>query len=164
MLYKKNEDSFYESFNFIVPGYNLRPLEIEAAIGIMQIDKINEIIANRRENAELFIELFSNNKNITIQKEIGASSWFGFSMILKNEFEGKRVEIVKKLTANGIEVRPIVAGNFTRNEVIKYMDYEIAGKLKNADYIHENGFFIGNHSQKISDQIHYLYNVLQSTR
>ena len=63
---------------------------------------------------------------------------------------------------NGIEVRPIVAGNFIRNPVIKYMDYEIFDELKNADYIHENSFFVGNHSKSIKNEIHNLYNLINN--
>lgn len=159
-LYKKSSDSFYESFNFILPGYNIRPLEIEAAIGIKQIDKIDKIIETRRKNRDLFISLFNDNKNVLTQKETGKSSWFGFALILINKLEGKREQIINKLTSNGIEVRPIVAGNFTKNPVIKYMDYEISGKLINADYIHENGFFVGNHSVDIVDEIQYLHREL----
>jgi CDP-6-deoxy-D-xylo-4-hexulose-3-dehydrase len=149
-LYKKSENSFYESFNFIVPGYNLRPLEIEAAVGREQIKKIDKIISNRRKNAEMFQKMFNSNVNIQVQKEIGESSWFGFSIVLVNELEGKRDMIVSKLQENRIEVRPIVAGNFTKNKVIEYMDYSISGNLTNADYIHENGFFIGNHSDLVN--------------
>ena len=159
-LYKKSSNSFYESFNFILPGYNLRPLEMEAAIGIKQIKKIDQIIKIRRKNADYFAEMFKYNKNISIQKEIGESSWFGFAIILKNEFESKRSKIVEKLSENGIGVRPIVAGNFTKNPVIKYMDYKISGKLENADYIHENGFFVGNHPVDIKGKLDFLYTVL----
>lgn len=56
----------------------------------------------------------------------------------------------------GIEVRPIVAGNFTRNRVIDYMDYSIYGTLENANFIHDNGFFIGNHSKKDFNGIDYF--------
>ena len=150
-LHCKSSNSFYESFNFILPGYNLRPLEIEAAVGIEQINKIDSIVNNRRSNAKTFIQLLKGNPNIIIQKEIGMSSWFGFSIVLINKLEGKRNEIIEILNNNGIEVRPIVAGNFTRNNVIKFMDYEISGKLVNADYIHDNGFFVGNHSQPIEN-------------
>ncbi len=159
-LYQKSDNEFYESWNFILPGYNLRPLEIEAAIGIKQIEKIDEIIKTRRINASYFKKVFGNRKNIKIQKEIGESSWFGFSLILTNELEGKRNLILKELMNNGIEVRPIVTGNFTRNQVIRYFDYEISGELENADYIHENGFFIGNHSVDIEEKIDYLYTIL----
>ena len=50
-IYQKKDDPFYESFNFIVPGYNLRPLEMEGAIGLEQLKKMDRMIAQRRENA-----------------------------------------------------------------------------------------------------------------
>ena len=159
-IYQKSDNEFYESWNFILPGYNLRPLEIEAAIGIKQIEKIDKIIETRRKNANYFIEMFKDNNNISIQKEIGESSWFGFALILKNEFKGKRDLIVKKLINNKIDVRPIVAGNFTKNPVIKYFDYETFNILKNTSNIHKNGFFVGNHSVIIRQNIKLLHNVL----
>mgnify|MGYP000196450163 CR=1 FL=1 len=73
--------------------------------------------------------------------------WFCAS--LENQLVGKRDELVKEFAGKGIEVRPIVAGNFTRNKVIEYMDYKIPEPLINADDIHFNGFFIGNHSKTI---------------
>jgi len=60
------------------------------------------------------------------------------------------------LKSRGITVRSIVAGNFLRNPVIKYLDYEIVGDVKNSDYIHDNGFFLGNHSIIDYDGISYL--------
>ena len=161
-LYKKSTNSFYESFNFILPGYNLRPLEIEAAIGIKQIGKINKIIETRRRNAKEFVKLFKNANNIILQEEIGSSSWFGFAIVLINKLEGKRDEIVNMLRKNGIEVRPIVAGNFTRNPVIKYIDYVIQDELRNSDYIHENGFFVGNYSKFLENEIGILSELIDS--
>lgn len=155
-IYKKKENEFYESFNFIVPGYNLRPLEMEAAIGREQLKKWDIIINQRRENAKYFVEEISKIENIRIQKEIEESSWFGFAIVLEGKLKNKRDDLVFYLKENNVEVRPIVAGNFTRNEVIKYMNYEIHGKLKNADDIHENGFFVGNHSKSNKEQVKYL--------
>jgi CDP-6-deoxy-D-xylo-4-hexulose-3-dehydrase len=160
-LYSRSDDTFYESFNFILPGFNFRPLEIEAAIGIEQIKKIDQIITIRRKNAEIFRDHLSSHPNIDIQEEVGESSWFGFAIILKNRFENKRNLIVKKLIEKGIEVRPIVAGDFTKNSVIDFMDYEISGKLMNAEYIHHNGFFVGNHSKILSKEIKYLAETLK---
>ena len=159
-LYKKSSNKFYESFNFILPGYNLRPLEIEASIGIKQIKKIDIIIEKRRKNAEYFLKLFDGNNNISIQEEIGESSWFGFAIILINKLEGQRCKIVEKLITSGIEVRPIVTGNFVRNPVIKYFNYEVSGELVNGDYLHDNGFFVGNHSKKNKDNIDILYRLI----
>ncbi|MCH1953313.1 DegT/DnrJ/EryC1/StrS family aminotransferase [Enterocloster sp. OA13] len=162
IIYEKKDDSFYESFNFIVPGYNLRPLEMEGAIGIEQLKKMDYMIAQRRENAKYFKTKMEQINGIRTQKEIGSSSWFGFALILEKQLLGKRNEIVKEFARKGIETRPIVAGNFTRNKVIEYMDYEIPEPLINADDIHFNGFFVGNHSKNNFAEIDYFYDVLQN--
>lgn len=159
-IYKKSENDFYESFNFIVPGFNLRPLEIEGASGSEQLKKMDRIIAQRRENAAYFYEKMSQFKDIRLQKEIGESSWFGFAMVLEGKLKGHRDKLVKYLAEKGIEVRPIVAGNFTRNSVIKYMDYSIYGDLTASDDIHDNGFFIGNHSKNNFEEIDYFIKIL----
>lgn len=160
-IYTKTEEDFYESFNFIVPGFNLRPLEMEAAIGREQLKKMDEIIANRQKNACYFKEKMQGFQDILVQKEIESSSWFGFSVLLQGEYAGRRNQVVKRLSEKQIEVRPIVAGNFVRNKVIHYMDYSIVGTLKNADDIHENGFFIGNHSKENRAQIEYFMDNLK---
>ena len=157
---EKSDDWFEESFKFVLPGYNLRPVEMSGAIGLEQLKKLPSFIKRRRKNAKLFYELFKNDDRFIIQKEIGKSSWFGFSLIIKDESGLKRKEIVKKLYENGIECRPIVAGNFTKNPVMKYFDYEIFGKLNNANYIHKNGFFIGNNHIDLEKQLKYLKNIL----
>lgn len=161
-IYIKSEDPFYESFNFIVPGFNLRPLEMEAAAGIEQLKKMDCIITQHRANAEYFREKMKNIPDLRLQQENGYSSWFGFAVILEGENLGRRDEVVKKLAENDIEVRPIVAGNFTRNKVIEYMDYTISGELTSADDIHDNGFFIGNHSKNNFAEIDYFIEVLKS--
>lgn len=160
-IYKKSEDDFYESFNFIVPGFNLRPLEMEGALGTEQLKKMDGIILNRRKNAEYFREKMSGFRDIRLQRETGQSSWFGFAVILENGLSGHRGEIVRALSEAYIEVRPIVAGNFTRNKVIDYMEHTISGSLAAADDIHENGFFIGNHSKNNFREIDYFAEVLQ---
>jgi len=160
-IYTKNEDEFYESFNFILPGYNLRPLEFEGAIGLEQIKKIPKIIDQRKSNAVYFLKKMEKFKNLSTQKETGISSWFGFSIILIGELEGKRSELIKLLKANGVEVRPIVAGNFTLNPVIKHLRHRVYGNLENATFIHQNGFFVGNHSVNNEKQIDLLVKILE---
>ena len=73
-LYTKNEDDFYESFQFIMPGYNLRPLEIEASIGIEQLKKLDKFIEIRRNNAEIFKSIMYKDSRFMIQSETGNSS------------------------------------------------------------------------------------------
>jgi len=160
-LVNKDTNVFNESFRFILPGYNLRPLEFSGAIGTVQLKKLPSFIKARRKNAKYFEQKFSNNKNFQIQKEIGESSWFGFSIIIKNE-EIDRDDVLLKLNKNEIDVRPIVSGNFLKNEVIKFYNYEIHSDLNNSEYLDKHGFFIGNHNYDISKKIDFLYKTLNS--
>jgi len=158
---RKSDDPFEESFKFVLPGYNVRPLEMSGAIGIEQLKKLPSFIEQRRKNAELFVELFTDHPDFIIQKELGHSSWFGFSLILKKDAKTTRQEVVKKLTDNGIECRPIVTGNFLKNtEVLKYFDYEVAGSVDNAEYLDVHGLFVGNHQIDLTEQLTLLSKVL----
>lgn len=156
----KSDNAFEESFRFILPGYNVRPVEMSGVIGVEQLKKLPSFLAYRRKNAELFLSLFENHKDFYIQKDIDNSSWFGFSFIIKPESTLDRAEIVKKLEANQIDCRPIVTGDFTKNEVLKHFDYEIFGEMKNAQYLDKKGFFVGNHQVDLTQEIHHLYEVL----
>ena len=156
----KSDNAFEESFRFILPGYNVRPIEMSGVIGVEQLKKLPSFLEYRRKNAELFVSLFENHKDFYIQKDIDNSSWFGFSFILKPESTLDRAEIVKKLEANQIDCRPIVTGDFTKNEVLKHFDYEIFGEMKNAQYLDKKGFFVGNHQVDLTQEIHHLFEVL----
>lgn len=158
----KSDNAFEESWRFILPGYNVRPVEMMGAIGIEQLKKLPDFIRHRRENAEYFHKLFADDKRFIIQKEIEQSSWFGFSFVIRPESGLQRLDIINKLEAAHIDTRPIVAGNFARKEVVKYFDYEICGDLKNADYVDRNGFFIGNHQFDIKDKLDYLKRMLDA--
>ena len=158
----KSDNWFEESFRFLLPGYNVRPVEMSGVIGVEQLKKLPSFLDQRRKNAELFISLFAENENFYIQKDIDNSSWFGFSFIIKPESKLNRLDIVKTLEENHIDCRPIVTGDFTKNEVLKYFDYEIFGEMKNAQYLDKNGFFVGNHQIDLTEEIKHLHRVLTS--
>ncbi|AZV81050.1 DegT/DnrJ/EryC1/StrS family aminotransferase (plasmid) [Parasedimentitalea marina] len=153
---EKSDDPFEESFRFVLPGYNLRPLEMSGALGIEQLKKLPGLIEGRRVNGAMLQAKLGNHPKFIIQREIGASSWFGFSLVLRPDLGLQRADFVKKLTAAGFECRPIVAGNFAKNEVMKYFEYDIHGELSNADYIDQFGLFVGNHHFPIPDAIDAL--------
>lgn len=117
-------------FEFLFPGYNVRPTEIQCALGIEQLKKLPGFITARRDNASRF--------PLKTQKEIGQSSWFGFTV-----FDEDRERV------NGCETRPVVTGNFTRSPSIKYYNHTVHGRLEYADYVHDKALFIGNHHYRI---------------
>jgi CDP-6-deoxy-D-xylo-4-hexulose-3-dehydrase len=95
----------------------------------------------------------SNHPDLIIQLEIGDSSWFGFSLLIRPGSSLTRKALVLKLQELGFECRPIVAGNFAKNEVVKYFDSEVHGTLMNAQHIDQNGLFVGNHHFPIPEAI-----------
>lgn len=153
---RKLDDPFEESFRFVLPGYNLRPLEMSGAIGIEQIAKLPRLIEERRRNGALLQARLSNHPDLMIQREIGKSSWFGFSLVIRPGSSMTRTALMQRLDAAGFEYRPIVSGNFARKEVVRYFDHSIFGDLRNADHIDANGLFIGNHHYPIDQAVEAL--------
>ena len=157
----KSGDPFEESFKFVLPGYNVRPLEMSGALGQEQLRKLPTMIEARRKNAECFKKNLGNHPSIRLQEECGQSSWFGFSIVLVANGNGERSRVLKLLQAQDVEVRPIVSGNFLKNkEALSYFEYEVHGDLKEADYIDRNGFFVGNHHYDLTDEIMKLAEIL----
>lgn len=160
---EKSDDAFEESFKFVLPGYNVRPLEMSGALGIQQLKKLTNFVEVRRANALIFKDVVSKFDVIETQNEIGNSSWFGFSMVLAESAPYSRADLVRCFTAHNIECRPIVTGNFLKNvSVLKYFDYEIYGQMRNAEYIDQNGLFVGNHQVDLHEQLELLEIALKS--
>ena len=156
----KKNDWFEESFRFVLPGYNVRPVEMSGAIGIVQLKKLPSFLKQRRENAKLFVELFKDHSDFIIQKDIDNSSWFGFSLIISPGSNLKREDVINKLQKHNIDCRPIVTGNFTKNDVMKFFDYEIHRELKNADHLHNSGLFVGNSHVCLKKEIGMLNTII----
>jgi CDP-6-deoxy-D-xylo-4-hexulose-3-dehydrase len=151
-------DPFHKSFEFILPGYCVRPIEFMGAIGQVQLAKWPEMLKYRLANADLFKNIMSKYVNyILIQDcQLNVSSWFGFAMVLTGNAAGKRGLLAKILDRYGIEYRPIVAGNFTRQKVLQYIDHSELSNYPAADQVHFNGIFVGNDAKDLSNEIDLL--------
>ena len=159
-VHPRSNNEWDDLFRFVLPGFNLRPLELSGAIGKVQIKKFPEFLKVRRQNAEYFVNTFQKSENYKLQAENGKSSWFGFSIILQNRLLGKREQLINYLMSNEVATRPIVAGNFTLNPVMKHLKFNSLPKLTNANIIHTEGFFIGNHHYDISEQLAKTHELL----
>ena len=151
MILKKSKNKFNEMYNFVLPGYNLRPTEINGVAGIEQLKKLDKFLKIRRKNAATFVKLFKNNSTFKIQKEVEKSSWFAFSFIIKNNSYKKFKELIKILETLKIEYRPIISGNFADKYVSKKY-FKVENKnLKNAKYLDKFGIMIGNNPIDMSE-------------
>ena len=161
-VFEKRSADFFEAYRFVVPGYNVRPTEINAAIGLRQLRKLDGFVAQRRRNLALFESLFAGDERFIIQRQNGMSSSFCFPIILNPTFNLNRERVLNALKEADIGHRIITGGNFLRHDVIRYYDYECVGEMKNADIAHDYGFFTGNHPFDLGEQIHRLREVLNA--
>jgi CDP-6-deoxy-D-xylo-4-hexulose-3-dehydrase len=160
-IFEPKSTDFYEAYRFILPGYNVRPIEMSGAIGVEQLKKLPRFTVERRKNWALFQDLFRGDDRFIIQKEYGKSSAFSFTMILNPRRHIARDRAMKALKDADIGYRIITGGNFLRHDVIKYYDYEVVGgATPNADIAHDYGFFVGNHPFDLTPQITRLREVL----
>lgn len=156
----KSDNPFEESFNFVLPGYNLRPIEMAGALASQQLLKLPGFVDVRRQNAQQFKTSFSNIEWLRLQRETGISSWFGFSLILLDNAPITRSDLLNLFKSWNVDTRPIVAGNFVKNPVSKYFNLDVSGPIDNADYADKNGLFIGNHHIDLSEKLDQIYNRL----
>ncbi len=161
-LYNKTGSFFKDSFTFVTPGYSVRPLEMSGAIGSVQLKKWPAIMKTRLDNAKHFINLFNNKSWCRIQKTIGDSSWFTFGMVLDGELKGRRAEVIEALDKVKVQTRPLASRNFLKQPVMRDLDFIDNNDYTAADDIHENGFFVGNGSVPIKDEITKLHEVISN--
>lgn len=155
-------------FNFVNSGFNLRPTDIVASIGLSQLKKINKLIRFRSNNRKKIIASIKKSNNwfnqfsfIQPYKYI-KPSWFGLPIILNQKYRSKKKKYLKYLERKGIETRPIISGNFLNQPSVKlYGLKQKAKSFKNSQYIEELGFFIGLHIKPIKkDNLKKLTNLL----
>tara|TARA_Y100000590_G_scaffold382396_1_gene452311 strand:- start:6518 stop:7801 length:1284 start_codon:yes stop_codon:yes gene_type:complete len=152
----KNKTHFEKKFPKIDPrylfvnlGYNFRPTELQGAFGIHQIKKLDKMVTIRRNNAKFWnheLSKFSNFLLLPHFDQIYKHSFLFYPItVIKNKYFSKN-DLVSRLENNGIETRPVMAGNFVNQPVAKTISFKIHGKLTNSNYIMNNSFVIGNHS------------------
>ena len=161
-IYDKKDDDFFEAYRFILPGYNVRPIEMAGAIGREQLKKLPDFILERRKNLAIFQKLFGDDERFIIQKEYGKSSAFSFPLVLNPTREPDREKILYALKKAGVEYRIITGGCFPRHDVIKYFNHEIAS-IDNANIIHEYGLFFGNYPMDLSNKLYQAYDVMDAS-
>lgn len=159
-LYERGADDHFEAYRFILPGYNVRPIELSGAIGRQQIKKLPAFTEARRRNLATFQGLFANDERFIIQRENGKSSCFSFTMILNPDIGESRNRVFGALREAGIEFRIITGGCFLRHDALQYYDYDTVGEIKNAFTVHDRGFFVGNHPFDLTAELEQLHSVL----
>lgn len=156
----------YESrYTYTSLGFNLKPLEIQGAWGLSQLEKLNTIVEKRRKNSQRLTSNLEHYRDwLTLPKPHPNAdvSWFWLPIIVKDDAPFKRRDIVNHLESAGIETRPVLAGNILKQPAYKNLDYTIAGELTNTERILKNGFIVGVHPNISNGEIDYMNATFQS--
>ncbi|MGE4131811.1 MAG: DegT/DnrJ/EryC1/StrS family aminotransferase [Bdellovibrionales bacterium] len=149
--------SDFPAYVFLYPGYNLRPIEIMAAIGNVQIRKLPEMVVQRRENGKKFLNMMKSHPKFTVQEERhGESSWFAFTMMLQKKDSAQRDRLYQVLKDGGIESRMITGGSFFKHPMAEFFDVSARSATPVADHSHDAGVFVGNHDIPLDTQLERL--------
>ena len=155
-------------FLFVNMGYNLRPMEIQAAFGLEQIKRLNDMNSSRQINFYNIQDAFRSHvlwkeqllfpkapKNIT-------ACWFGFPFLMNPDLDLDRNKLTERLMEQGIDTRPIVSGNMAIQPAIKSFNVDLSmGPFNSAQMVHERGLFIGCHSKLLdTTRIDLLVNTI----
>tara|TARA_B110000483_G_scaffold228145_1_gene290662 strand:+ start:227 stop:1453 length:1227 start_codon:yes stop_codon:yes gene_type:complete len=148
-----------KEFNFINSGFNLRPLEVSAAIGLSQFKRLPNMMSIRTHNRNNIIKTLKKSNNWNEQftffnpRDNLKPSWFGLPLLINPKFKKTKVKFLKFLNRNNLETRPIISGNFANQPVIKLYDIKYNKQdLKNSTEIDERGFFIGLPTVKLNQK------------
>ena len=167
----ENNDDMDHRFHFINLGYNFRPMETQAIMGLQQLKTIDKKNKNRYFNyKKILSSILNDERNLDIIKITRVTkncdiSPFACPILLTDNYKEYRKEFMNYLQENKIENRPIVAGNFTRQPVIKMIDKNIDPSIfKGADKVHYNGVYLGCpayeklNDKEVEDIVNIIYN------
>lgn len=149
-------------------GFNLKATEMQAAIGVAQLEKLPEFTTRRRENFAYLREALRPLEEVLVMPEAteGADpSWFGFLMTVREGSPVSRDELVRALEGAGIQTRMLFAGNMTRQPVFNGMrergeGYRVLGELTNTDRVMNDAFWIGVYPGMTKEMLDAMADVL----
>ncbi len=145
-------------------GYNLKVTDMQAAIGVAQLDKLPMFIEKRKENfSKIYDKLSKFEKYLIMPQatEKSEPSWFGFPISVKENDRFTRNELTMFLEKSMIMTRLLFAGNVTKQPAYLDIECRIVGNLENTDYVMNNTFFIGVYPEIDDKQIDYIAKVFE---
>lgn len=140
---------FHCDYDFALPGFNVRPTEIAAAIGLEQLKRAPALAAQRQENARQFDAALPDGW--TPQRRGAGAVPFALPAVARGS--AARAQMIERIRALGAECRPIAGGCFTRQRAARHYEWATAGPLTVAERVHDHGLMLGNHGTDLTPQI-----------
>lgn len=143
-------------------GYNLKITDMQAAIGVAQLKKLDNFITKRNENFAKYFSFFKNYEKYFILPQSyrqSTPSWFGFPLTVRSSAPFTRKDIVTYLDNNKIDTRMLFAGNIIKQPAFDNVDYRISGKSENTDKSMNDTFWFGVYPGLTDEEIKYIFKI-----
>jgi CDP-4-dehydro-6-deoxyglucose reductase, E1 len=145
-------------------GYNLKMTDMQAAVGVAQLDKLPEFIIKRRQNFDFLHQQLQDCQDVLVLPTAAPNSepsWFGFLLSVKGGAPFTRNELVQHLEEQRIGSRLLFGGNLVRQPAYKDLQYRVVGELNNTDRIMENAFWIGLFPGLTEEMLNYVVSTIR---
>ncbi len=144
-------------------GYNLKMTDMQAAVGVAQLDKLPEFIQKRKDNYAFLHQNLQDLQDFLLLPQVTPNSdpsWFGFPIYVKESAPFSRNDLVKYLEDKKIGTRLLFAGNLLRQPLYEGLNYRVVGDLANADKIMENVFWLGVFPGLTKEMLSYVVSTI----
>jgi CDP-6-deoxy-D-xylo-4-hexulose-3-dehydrase len=145
------QDGLDPRYRFLTWGFNVRPTELQASFGIVQLEKMSKFERFRELNVEHFNSGLSKHsswlRTMKIEEDVDCS-WFAYPIIVLKSAPFTARDLMEHLTSSGVENRPIVAGNLAKQPAVANFPEIKFGSLGGANLLHESGLYIGIHPKE----------------
>ena len=156
-------DGYDHKYIYSHLGFNLKITDMQAAIALAQLDRLEEFIQRRKDNFRFLKKNIANLEEFLILPEATPNSdpsWFGFPLTLRPKIKRNRRELQQYLNEHKIGTRLLFAGNLTRQPYFKDRNYRVHGDLANTDIIMENTFWLGVYPALNETHLSYVIETL----
>lgn len=162
-------DGYDHKYVYSHLGYNLKATDMQAAVGVAQLDKFPTFVERRIENFDILTEKLQEvTDKIQLPKATYNSqpSWFGYLMTVNEDAGFTRNELVEYIEEHNIQTRNLFAGNMVRQPVLQELeegvDYRVVGELTNTDRIMNDSFWVGVFPGMTEEKLSYIADTIIS--
>jgi len=139
-------------------GYNLKGTDIQAALGLSQLAKLDHFVARRKENFAHLHERFSGVDGLILPVATPKSdpAWFGYPLTLADDLPVNREDLMRFLDARKVGTRLVFAGNILRQPAYRDIERRVASDLANSDTVMTRSFWLGTYPGLTTDMLDYI--------
>lgn len=160
--YKNLPYGYDHKYVFSNIGYNLKPLDLQCAMGVEQLKKLPSFTEKRKEHFNVLNQALQEYKSVFILPRAldkSEPSWFAFPLTVRKDAPFTRRELVCYLEEHQIETRMLFGGNILKHPAYEDIKCRISGSLEQTENVLENTFFVGVYPGLTEEMLNYVVGV-----